>query len=93
MISPVSVDLFLLSNAIDAAFLSKADPATHPSMVGFMLTSLLAAHWRAQDRNTATLHIYKSRLTNTVAQERVNRKCKLQLTRTVKLYFTNEYMY
>lgn len=58
MISPVSVDLFLLSNAKDAALLSKADPATHPNMVGFMLLSPLAAHWRAQDRNTETLQIY-----------------------------------
>lgn len=35
MISVVRVDLFLFSNASDAAFLSKADPAMQPNTVGF----------------------------------------------------------
>lgn len=36
MISVVRVDLFLFSNASDAALLSKADPAMHPNTVGFL---------------------------------------------------------
>lgn len=55
IMSVVSVDLLLLSNACEAAFLSKADPAMHPITVGLMLASPLAAHWRAHDTNTATL--------------------------------------
>lgn len=35
IISPVSVDLFLLLKVSEAAFLSKADPAMHPITVGF----------------------------------------------------------
>lgn len=55
MISPVSVDLVLFLNARAAAFLSRAEPAIHPSIVGFRANSPLATCWRAQHRNTATL--------------------------------------
>jgi hypothetical protein len=36
MISVVRVDLFLFSNARDAAFLIKVEPAMHPNIVGFL---------------------------------------------------------
>lgn len=43
IISVVSVDLPLLSNASEAAFLNKTDPAMQPKTVGLVLRSPLAA--------------------------------------------------
>lgn len=55
MISVVRVDLFLSWNARNAAYLNNADAAMQPKLVGVILSSSLAVHWRAQDKNTATL--------------------------------------
>lgn len=55
IMSVVRVDLLLLSNACEAAFLSKTDPAMHPITVGLMLASASAPHRRAHEMNTATL--------------------------------------
>lgn len=55
IISVVSVDLPLLPNASEAAFLSNTDPAMQPKTVGLPLRSPLAAACRAQVVKTATL--------------------------------------
>lgn len=55
IMSVVRVDLPFLSNASEAAFLNRADPAMHPKTVGLDFGSLLEASSRAHAVNTATL--------------------------------------
>lgn len=55
IISVVRVDLRLLSNAYEAAFLNRRDPAMHPKTLGLELSSCLAAQLLAHDMNTAML--------------------------------------
>lgn len=68
IMSLVRVDLFLSWNAREAAFLNIADAAMQPKIVGFIPSSCLPAHWRAQDRKSATLAVKERDIINNVIE-------------------------